>query len=162
MYATTLITALACVATTLAAPQSTDSSSNKQCLDQSTVNTLVNGYTYLLEHPGGPDFNSTAKAILSADQFVVYSDSINTLSQRPVCEVLSNLSRGCSDTNIVLLSLANPHILRATPISRLSSRHRPCRSCKPSKHSSLATRLPGAGRLQASAATCIQLTESSP
>lgn len=53
------------------------------CLNDTGVNTLVNGYTYLLEHPGGPDFNSTAEAILS-DKFQVFSDSILTLSQRPV------------------------------------------------------------------------------
>lgn len=53
------------------------------CLNSTGVETLVNGYTYLLEHPGGPDFNSTAEAILS-DEFVVYSDSILTLSGRSV------------------------------------------------------------------------------
>lgn len=53
------------------------------CLNQTSVDYLVNGYTYLLEHPGGPDFNATANAILS-DKFFVSSDSINTLSQRPV------------------------------------------------------------------------------
>lgn len=53
------------------------------CLNKTGVDTLVNGYTYLLEHPLGPDFNSTAEAILS-DKFQVLSDSILTLSQRPV------------------------------------------------------------------------------
>jgi len=55
----------------------------KHCLNQASINTLVNGYTYLLEKPLGPDFNSTAEAILS-DKFQVLSDSILTLSQRPV------------------------------------------------------------------------------
>lgn len=53
------------------------------CLNSTGVETLVNGYTYLLEQPGGPDFNRTAEAILS-DDFVVYSDSILTLSRRSV------------------------------------------------------------------------------
>lgn len=55
-----------------------------RCLNKTGVDTLVNGYTYLLEHPLGPDFNSTADAILSDDKFQVISDSILTLSQRPV------------------------------------------------------------------------------
>lgn len=55
----------------------------RHCLDQDGVDKLVNGYTYLLEKPLGPDFNSTAEAILS-DKFQVLSDSILTLSQRPV------------------------------------------------------------------------------
>lgn len=54
------------------------------CLNDTGVNTLVDGYTYLLEHPGGPDFNATAEAILSNSSFVVESDSILTLSGRPV------------------------------------------------------------------------------
>lgn len=54
------------------------------CLDEAAVMKLVTGYTYLLEHPGGPDFNTTANDILS-DKFFVDSDSILTLSQRPVC-----------------------------------------------------------------------------
>ncbi|KAL1877940.1 hypothetical protein Daus18300_002294 [Diaporthe australafricana] len=52
------------------------------CLNDTSVATLVDGYTYLLEKPLGPDFNSTAEAILS-DKFQVFSDSILTLSQRP-------------------------------------------------------------------------------
>ncbi|KKY39777.1 hypothetical protein UCDDA912_g00202 [Diaporthe ampelina] len=55
----------------------------KRCLNATSVDTLVNGYTYLLEKPLGPDFNSTAEAILS-DKFSVLSDSILTLSQRPL------------------------------------------------------------------------------
>lgn len=54
------------------------------CLNDTGVNTLVDGYTYLLEHPGGADFNTTAEAILSNSSFVVESDSILTLSGRPV------------------------------------------------------------------------------
>ncbi|KAF3761879.1 hypothetical protein M406DRAFT_333924 [Cryphonectria parasitica EP155] len=53
------------------------------CLNSTGVDVLVEGYTYLLEYPGGPDFNSTAEAILS-DEFVVESDSILTLSGRPL------------------------------------------------------------------------------
>lgn len=56
------------------------------CLNETGVETLVNGYTYLLEKPGGPSFNSTAEAILSS-KFFVDSDSILTLSQRPVSVV---------------------------------------------------------------------------
>lgn len=55
----------------------------KHCLTPANVNTVVEGYTYLLEKPLGPDFNSTANKILS-DKFQVLSDSILTLSQRPV------------------------------------------------------------------------------
>lgn len=54
------------------------------CLNQTGINTLVDGYTYLLEHPGGPAFNTTANTILSATNFTVQSDSILTLSGRPV------------------------------------------------------------------------------
>lgn len=53
------------------------------CLNVTGVMTLIEGYTYLLEYPGGTAFNSTANAIL-ADSFSVQSDSILTLSQRPV------------------------------------------------------------------------------
>lgn len=53
------------------------------CLNATSVDALVAGYTYLLEQPGGADFNSTAEAILS-DRFVVWSDSILTLSNRTV------------------------------------------------------------------------------
>lgn len=56
------------------------------CLNETGVETLVNGYTYLLEKPGGPSFNSTAEAILSS-KFFVDSDSILTLSQRPLGEL---------------------------------------------------------------------------
>ncbi|POS78538.1 hypothetical protein DHEL01_v203070 [Diaporthe helianthi] len=55
----------------------------KNCLTPAAINTLVDGYTYLLENPLGPDFNSTANKILS-DKFQVLSDSILTLSQRPL------------------------------------------------------------------------------
>lgn len=55
------------------------------CLNDTGVTTLVDGYTYLLEHPGGADFNSTAERILSNSSFVVESDSILTLSGRAVC-----------------------------------------------------------------------------
>lgn len=60
------------------------------CLNETGVATLVNGYAYLLESPGGVYFNSTAEAILS-DKFFVDSDSILTLSQRPV----RMIPRGC-------------------------------------------------------------------
>lgn len=52
-------------------------------LNATGVQYLITGYTYLLEYPTGPDFNATANAILS-DKFFVFSDSINTLSGRPV------------------------------------------------------------------------------
>ncbi|OAG34461.1 hypothetical protein AYO21_11370 [Fonsecaea monophora] len=51
------------------------------CLNDADVDVLVKGYTYLLQYPGGDDFNATANAILS-DKFEVWSDSINTLGQR--------------------------------------------------------------------------------
>lgn len=54
------------------------------CLNDTTVQNLLTGYTYLLENPQGANFVSTANAILS-DSFFVSSDSINTLAQIPVC-----------------------------------------------------------------------------
>lgn len=56
----------------------------KQCLSDSTVESLINGYTYLLRFPQGADFNSTANNILSDSAFNVVSDSINTLAGIPV------------------------------------------------------------------------------
>jgi hypothetical protein len=53
------------------------------CLDKTTVDRLTAGYTYLLEKPGGSEFNDTAESVL-ADDWYVASDSINNLSQRPV------------------------------------------------------------------------------
>ncbi len=53
------------------------------CLTDSDVNTLINGYTYLLRSPQGADFNSTANSLLS-DSFYVSSDSINSLAGIPV------------------------------------------------------------------------------
>jgi hypothetical protein len=53
------------------------------CLSPAQVKSLIDGYTYLLVNPGGPDFNSTANAILTPD-FQVFSDSILYLSGRPV------------------------------------------------------------------------------
>ncbi|KAK5953646.1 hypothetical protein OHC33_005590 [Knufia fluminis] len=53
------------------------------CLNDATVNTLIDGYTYLLRYPQGQDFNSTANALLS-DSFFVSSDSINTLAGIPL------------------------------------------------------------------------------
>ncbi|KIV97233.1 hypothetical protein, variant [Exophiala mesophila] len=52
-------------------------------LNATGVQYLITGYTYLLEYPTGPNFNATANAILS-DKFFVSSDSINTLSGRPL------------------------------------------------------------------------------
>lgn len=56
----------------------------KQCLKESTVQTLIDGYTYLLRFPQGANFNATANAILSDTAFNVVSDSINTLAGIPV------------------------------------------------------------------------------
>jgi hypothetical protein len=53
------------------------------CLNDTGADYLVKGYSYLLEFPQGPDFNATASALLS-DKFTVWSDSILSLSQRPV------------------------------------------------------------------------------
>jgi len=53
------------------------------CLDDSAVNSLIDGYTYLLRFPQGAEFNATANAILS-DSFFVSSDSINSLAGIPV------------------------------------------------------------------------------
>lgn len=61
-----------------------DHAPHPTCLNDTGVTTLVDGYTYLLEHPGGADFNSTAQSILSNTTFVVESDSILTLSGRAV------------------------------------------------------------------------------
>ncbi|KAJ9608220.1 hypothetical protein H2200_007208 [Cladophialophora chaetospira] len=57
--------------------------SSGKCLDDSDVTTFINGYTYLLEHPGGPNFNQTANTILS-DNFTVWSDSINIMGTIPL------------------------------------------------------------------------------
>lgn len=54
-----------------------------ESLSDAEVAKLISGYTYLLVNPGGPDFNKTAKAILTED-FQVFSDSILYLSGRPV------------------------------------------------------------------------------
>lgn len=54
------------------------------CLDDKAVDYIVKGYASLLEFPQGPNFNTTAQKLLS-DKFVVWSDSINSLSGRPVC-----------------------------------------------------------------------------
>lgn len=53
------------------------------CVSAAAVQNIVDGYTYLLEHPGGPDFNATANALLDND-FQVFSDSIQTLQGAPV------------------------------------------------------------------------------
>lgn len=58
--------------------------SQHSCLNATGIETLVAGYTYLLEYPGGADFNATANAILTDSGFVVDSDSILTLSGRAV------------------------------------------------------------------------------
>ncbi|PSR78299.1 hypothetical protein BD289DRAFT_128045 [Coniella lustricola] len=56
------------------------------CVAPADVDRFVSGYTYLLEFPGGPDFNSTAEDILAANNFTVQSDSIRTLSGLPLGE----------------------------------------------------------------------------
>jgi hypothetical protein len=55
-----------------------------QCLNATQVSKIISGYTYLLQSPGGPQFASIATSILDSSNFTVQSDSINTLSQRPV------------------------------------------------------------------------------
>lgn len=57
----------------------------KNCLSASSVKALIDGYTYLLVNPGGPDFNATALSILTED-FQVFSDSILYLSGRPLVD----------------------------------------------------------------------------
>lgn len=54
------------------------------CLNDTGADYLVKGYSSLLEFPQGTNFNATANAILS-EKFVVWSDSINSLAQKPVC-----------------------------------------------------------------------------
>lgn len=54
-----------------------------RCLTNAAACAIVTGYTYLLEKPTGPDFNSTAEALLTKD-FVVWSDSIQFLGSKPV------------------------------------------------------------------------------
>lgn len=74
-------------ASALPQPQdvSTDSfgGGNSRCLSDGGANYIVSGYAKLLEFPQGPDFNATAQKLLS-NKFVVWSDSINSLSGRPV------------------------------------------------------------------------------
>lgn len=68
------------------------------CLSDSTVQSIISDYTYLLRFPQGADFNATANALLS-DSFFVSSDSINTLAHIPVsCAILLHDER---DTNIL-------------------------------------------------------------
>lgn len=54
-----------------------------KCLNGSQVQTLLDGYTYLLRFPQGANFDATANQILS-DSFFVSSDSINSLAGIPV------------------------------------------------------------------------------
>ena len=96
---------LTLVAGALAAPPEYGQQKPK-CLDQASIDTLVNGYTYLLESPLGPDFNSTADKILS-DKFQVLSDSILTLSQRPVSTTYGICQTKTSEKPI---TLTIPHL----------------------------------------------------
>lgn len=92
------------------------------CLDDQAVATLVTGYTYLLEYPGGDEFNSTADAILSED-FVVLSDSILSLSGRDVSV----------DTNInyyLFLSPPLPTILRGVGKKKKKKKNQLIKSIK--------------------------------
>ncbi|EXJ87980.1 hypothetical protein A1O1_04907 [Capronia coronata CBS 617.96] len=82
MHTSFLVTVLALAASVIAQPWS-HWPGKHTCLNDTGVAYLVQGYTYLLEKPGGPDFNATANAILS-DKFFVLSDSINSLSGRPL------------------------------------------------------------------------------
>lgn len=63
---------------------STESWGRPACLDDKGADYIVKSYASLLEFPQGPNFNTTANTLLS-DKFVVWSDSINSLSNRPVC-----------------------------------------------------------------------------
>jgi hypothetical protein len=54
-----------------------------RCLTNTTASTLINGYTYLLEKPTGPNFTSISETILTED-FSVWSDSIRFLRGHPV------------------------------------------------------------------------------
>ena len=104
MRSTILATLFAFVATAFARPSGGWSGwGHGACLNQTDVDTLISGYTYLLEKPGGPDFNSTAASILSTDKFMVYSDSINSLSNRTVS--ISSVSNLDLKTLVNLLSL---------------------------------------------------------
>lgn len=78
--------------------------SGAPCLNATGVSTVIDGYTYLLEHPGGPYFNSTAEALL-ADDFVVYSDSILTLSNRSVRTRSRYLTRSRHPAALVLMRM---------------------------------------------------------
>ena len=62
------------------------------CLSSSAAQALATGYTYLLQSPGGPDFNSTANAILD-NSFQVFSDSIQTLQGAPVSSHFTSIVR---------------------------------------------------------------------
>jgi hypothetical protein len=53
------------------------------CMNDDQAIDIVDQYMSLLEQPGGPDFNSTAESLL-ADDFIVFSDSINLLSDTTV------------------------------------------------------------------------------
>lgn len=145
------------------------------CLNDTGVNTLVDGYTYLLEHPGGADFNATAEAFLSNSSFVVESDSILTLSGRPVrienhlfppcCHKFKHLHMTLESSFLFFFFMTLTFILTITSSSanlpihpkQYSSPHnskRPhCPSCKPSTYSPRVTKSAGDGMQVVSAAT---------
>lgn len=61
----------------------TGAHSRPRCLTNETASSIVTTYTYLIEKPTGPDFNSTAEALLT-EGFTVWSDSIQFLRGKPV------------------------------------------------------------------------------
>ena len=67
---------------------------NDECLTKDTVDTVIEGYKYLLTQPGeDPEqFNATAERLL-ADDFKVYSDSILTLAHRPVSPSITHTTQ---------------------------------------------------------------------
>lgn len=82
-FSTVATAAAALVAGVSAAPGGWGGWQPQNCLNDTGVAYLINGYTYLLEYPQGKDFNATANAILE-NNFFVLSDSINTLAGIPV------------------------------------------------------------------------------
>lgn len=94
MHLSTILSAALLVASAIAAPRKDKGFCHQKrdgpgrplygdSLSDAEVKKLIDGYTYLLVNPGGPDFNKTANAILTED-FQVFSDSILYLSGRPV------------------------------------------------------------------------------
>ena len=121
MQFTTLVTSALLAASAIAAPGGGwgpwGGGPPKNCVSPSGIKALVDGYTYLLVNPGGPNFNATANKILTPD-FQVFSDSILYLSGRPVCHAEPRDPSGPK-----LIVIFRSTVVQLIPAARLSSPH---------------------------------------